>query len=356
MKIILIHNLYGEFSHGGAEKIVQRQIQRLQTKNQQVILITTSPNKDEVKVNSEENLKIYHLKSQLYNLSDKSVTYRLIWHLNNFIALKRYFKIKKILQKEKPNLVITHNLIGLGFFIPLILRQLSIPQKHYLHDIQLLHPSGLLMWNQENKINSFGSKIYQTLTRSLFASPQTIVSPSQWLLKLHHQHRFFPQSKTMIERFNLAKQTTSIISKNKTIKEKRKINFIFVGQIEYHKGIIFLIKTWQRIRNNNVKLKIIGRGKELKAAKNLAKNDQRIIFLGQLNYPQVQTEMEQSDYLIVPSLCYENSPTVIYEAKAVGLKIIAAKIGGITEISEEQDKLFSAGNTQELQTIIENLI
>ena len=41
------------------------------------------------------------------------------------------------------------------------------------------------------------------------------------------------------------------------------------------------------------------------------------------------------DVLIVPSLCYENTPTVIYEALASGTPVIAAGEGGMRELVEE---------------------
>jgi len=41
------------------------------------------------------------------------------------------------------------------------------------------------------------------------------------------------------------------------------------------------------------------------------------------------------DVLIVPSLCYENTPTVIYEALASGTPVIATAEGGMRELVEE---------------------
>jgi glycosyltransferase involved in cell wall biosynthesis len=59
--------------------------------------------------------------------------------------------------------------------------------------------------------------------------------------------------------------------------------------------------------------------------------------------------MKNANCLIVPSLCYENSPTVIYEAIAVGLPIIASKIGGITELLLDYGGImFDPGDEREL--------
>ena len=47
---------------------------------------------------------------------------------------------------------------------------------------------------------------------------------------------------------------------------------------------------------------------------------------------QILEIMAKADCLIVPSLCYENSPTVIYEAAYNNLPVLAANIGGISEL------------------------
>ena len=59
---------------------------------------------------------------------------------------------------------------------------------------------------------------------------------------------------------------------------------------------------------------IAGTGGKLKKARQLAKPNKYIKFLGWKNKEEIRDLMESSDCLIVPSLCYENSPTVIYEA------------------------------------------
>jgi len=45
--------------------------------------------------------------------------------------------------------------------------------------------------------------------------------------------------------------------------------------------------------------------------------------------------ISKMDVLVVPSLCYENSPTVIYEILALGLPVLAANIGGVAELISE---------------------
>jgi len=59
--------------------------------------------------------------------------------------------------------------------------------------------------------------------------------------------------------------------------------------------------------------------------------------------------MRRSDCLVVPSFCYENSPTTIYEANKIGLSVIASRLGGIPELIERKDDfLFEPKNKEDL--------
>lgn len=349
MKIGLLHNLYGELSRGGAENVVRLMAKELKAAGHSVFLITTKPAnlKNAQQKNIDHDLKIYYFVSNFYNLGHKRQLYRFFWQIANIFSIAQYFRLKKILKIEKPDLVITHNLMGLGLLAPLALRRLKIKHEHFLHDIQLLHPSGLMILGQEKKIQNFGARIYQALTRLLLSSPAKIISPSRWLLDLHQRHGFFPYSMGEIQPLQLSYSDAPADRRSRD--KMSLINFLFVGQIEDHKGILFLIEAFKKIKNQAIVLRIAGDGQKLAAAKNAAAGDKRIEFLGRLDRTDVQKEMARSDYLVVPSLCYENSPTVIYEAQAADLPIIAADIGGIKEIIGPHDRLFIAGDQEDLK-------
>lgn len=348
MKIGLVHNLYGDFSRGGAENVVKRQAEELRQQGNTVFLITTKPiSAGELPPAIKTNdFKIYYLDSNFYNLGTKSWIYRFFWQITNIFSIRKYFQIKTILVAEKPDSVITHNLMGIGLLAPVVLRHLKIYHEHFLHDIQLLHPSGLMIWGGEKKIRSYGARVYQALTRFLLASPAKIISPSRWLLELHQKNGFFRNSRSELKPLQLPVGTTITRLKDQTKTTK---NFLFVGQVEAHKGILFLIETFKKISDSTLKLQIVGDGQKMLAAKELAGEDQRIEFKGRLTSAAIKDIMNTSDCLIVPSLCYENSPTVIYEAQAAHLPVIAARIGGIPEIMKPGDRLFEPGNETDLK-------
>lgn len=354
MKITLANNLYYPYNRGGAETVIKKMATDLRAQNHEVILFTLRPKKDasseKIQISTEDGIKVYRFASDYLRLAEFSPLKKLFWHLGDIFSWEKTAAIKKIIVEEKPELIITHNLMGLGFQLPRAVRKLGIRHEHYLHDIQLLHPSGLMMFKEEWKVDSLSAKIYQYFTRNAFNSPAKVTSPSDWLLKEHLKHGFFKDSEKEVKQTATndigAKNNNRTNNTNSGIKK-----ILFVGQIEYHKGVILLIKAFREAikKDPNLRLTLAGKGTLLANAKKMSADETRIEFLDNLNHDDIEPLMAKSDYLVVPSLCYENSPTTIYEAHSVGLPVIAANIGGIPEIIQAGDRLFEPGDADDLE-------
>ncbi|MFH1187879.1 MAG: glycosyltransferase [bacterium] len=378
MKICLISNLYEPYNRGGAERVVKDTINGLQNKSEEVFLITIAPFKNlsslKPKLTKENGIKIYRFYPlnifSYINIDKHNIFSRLLWHLADIFNCHSYFVIKKILQTEKPDIVHTHNLKGIGYLIPMVIKKLKIKHVHTIHDIQLASPSGLMIKGKENNWQQVGFpiKAYSFLCKRLFNSPQIIISPSNWLMDYYTQKVFFNKSQKIILR-NPAKRnenpTASLESpemdSNAGMKNSEEggnypksspnfIKFLFIGQVEYHKGILFLIDVFNSFSNDdalNINLDVIGDGKALKAAKSLAKGN--ISFLGRLSHQDTLKKLKRADLVIMPSLCYENSPNVVLEALGAGKPVVAADIGGAAELVESCNGYsFEAGNKEDL--------
>jgi len=348
MKICLINNLYKPYNRGGAERIVELIADGLEKASHDVFIITTKPRLQPKTYTRHP--KTYYIPSIFFNLNKVPKPLRLLWHLIDMLDVGSYLKVKSILKKEKPNVVMTHNLKGISYLIPRLIKKLKIKHIHTLHDIQLIHPSGLMLCEKEKKLDRILTKIYSYLSRTLFGSPDIIISPSKWLLKTHIDKNFFAKSKKIILPNPLA---ANISFKPSGPKNKNMFRFLYVGQIEKHKGVFFLIKAFEMLCDEdcqkNHELTFIGSGANLKQAKRRANNNPSIKFLGRINNQEALNKMSQSNCLIVPSLCYENSPTVIYEAASIGLPIIASDLGGIPELIHKLGGLlFSPENESDL--------
>ena len=279
------------------------------------------------------------------------------WQINNLFNFKKRAAVKKILRAEKPELIVANNLMGLGFLLPGLFQKLKIKYVQILHDVQLIYPTGLMFYSQEKIIDNWKAKIYQRLTRHLFKSPTLVVSPSKWLLDLYAQRNFFTNSKKIVARnpldFILAPIVDAHISNNNAAiindTASPDFHFLYVGQMEISKGIIFLIETFKKIANPNLKLEVVGDGTQLEIAKKLAGHDQRIKFHGRLEGAALAPLFTKSQGLIIPSLVYENSPMIIYEAALAHLPFIASRIGGIPELANAWGGLlFTPGDEVDL--------
>ena len=339
MKICLINNLYKPYNRGGAERIVELIADGLREAGHDVFVITTkSRNTQHATRNTQQ--KIYYINALYYHLNKLPKVLRLFWHLCDMFDVGSYFRVKSILKKEKPDIVMTHNLKGAGYLIPKAIRSLSIKHIHTLHDIQLAHPSGLMIYNKEKQVDSILAKMYARVCCWLFNSPDTVISPSKWLMKMHSDRGFFKKSKRIIIPNPCPSPPAPLPLRRERgagIKsEKDKFRFLYVGQVEEHKGVLFLINVFKMLRADledaSCELVIVGDGSKLKQARKLAGDDSRVKFLGKVDNKDLQVMMQDFNVLVVPSLCYENSPTVIYEALSVGLPVIASRIGGITEL------------------------
>ena len=344
MRICLINNLYPPFSRGGAERIVELSARGLKSAGHEVFIITTKPIFRKIDKASNK-IKVYYINSFFYYLDKIPMILRLFWHISDMFNAGKYIKIKSILKKEKPDMVLTHNLKGLGGYTSAAINKLGIKHIHTLHDIQLLHPSGLLVHGQENKLNTVLSKIYFKINRFYFRNVKIVISPSKWLIKEHLKYNFFVNSRKLI-------LPNPVLVKKFSDHKNFKANFpviklLYIGHINNAKGALFLIDALKKL-TLKYRLGLAGQIYSPTVKKKIALN-KNIDFLGYLNRDEIEKIIRESDLLIVPSLCYENSPTVIYEAASMGLPVLASRIGGITEtVHFLGGILFNPGNSQDL--------
>jgi glycosyltransferase involved in cell wall biosynthesis len=350
MKIAVLNNIFYPYSRGGADKISKIIVDSFLDDNNDVFVITTKPKKGIV---NSDKYKVYFLYSLFQRLNSIPKFIRLFWHILDVFDFWHFIQIRKILKQEKPDLVITNNLKGLGYLTPLAIKKQKTKHIHILHDIQLIHPSGLMHYEKEFEINSLFSNLYKKINSYLFKKADIIISPSKWLLNFHKKNNFFLESKTLI----LPNPVN--IKKEISISKKNKNTFIYIGEIERHKGVLFLLDTFKEINKKHLKYKIIfiGEGTLAGKLKEASQKYDFLEYLGKQNNQEVLKRIKEAEALIMPSTCYENSPTVIYEAYSQGIPVIASRIGGISEIVHKFGGiLFKTKDSQDLIKKIEYFI
>ena len=365
MKITIISNLYKPYTRGGAEVIVENVINGLLEKKHDVTLITTQPFKGIKtlfpKKENKKNLNIYRFYplNIFYYLNDYKHSFitRFIWNILDTFNIHSFIIMLSLLNKNKGEVVMVHNLKGIGYLTILAAKLKGLKIIYTIHDMQLITPLGFVIKGEENaKIHtSFFTKVYANINKLLFKQVDTVIAPSNYILEQHKD--FFPKAKR-IKLVNPIKIPRVV----RYIKEGKwtELQFLFLGQIEKHKGIEFLLKSFKTYldKNNylNYKLHIVGEGtcKKKLEEEHASKN---FIFHGKIEHEKLNTLFPKMDFLVFPSLCYENCPTVILESFSFDVPVIVSDIGGAGELVEhgKNGYLFEANNQIEFHEILDTI-
>jgi len=111
---------------------------------------------------------------------------------------------------------------------------------------------------------------------------------------------------------------------------------LYIGRLSKEKGLETLIESWRYLKH--IPLKIAGSGPledRLMAIQERDKLD-RIEFLKEVPNHKIFPLIKNARFLILPSRCDEMFPTVILEAFACGIPVIASRLGSIAEILKEE--------------------
>lgn len=137
----------------------------------------------------------------------------------------------------------------------------------------------------------------------------------------------------------------------------------FIGSLSPHKGCHVLIEAFSGLPEAaSAQLKIYGNGDEfpdyMAALRASAQGQTAIAFCGVFPNAQIAQVLADIDVLVVPSVWFENAPLVVYSAIAAKCPVIASDYPGLSEVIHhgENGLLFESGNSQALQSHIEQLI
>jgi glycosyltransferase involved in cell wall biosynthesis len=120
----------------------------------------------------------------------------------------------------------------------------------------------------------------------------------------------------------------------------------FAGRVSPEKGVdIFLAAAAQM---PDVPFKVAGDGPVL--SEMMARAPQNVEFLGQLGFDELLTFYRRSRVLVVPSLGFEPFAMVVVDAMALGVPVIASRIGGLPYGVADgvTGLLFEPGNPRDL--------
>jgi len=306
MKTALLLN---SLAFGGAERVGSHILKYYSDNNKNIILILFINN---IKLKVPNNVKVFSFCNNNNNNN-----------LLNFLSLPILaYRLSKILKKEnidfclsltsRPNYV---NILSSIFFanVKFVISERSCPSQEY---------SGYSLKSLINKI----------LIRILYNRCDKVICNS------------IGNKNDLIENFNIKKENIKVINNpidlnliKKTHKnnflDNNYINFVSVGRLDLNKNFKMMINVFSKIRNDNVRLYIIGSGNEYSNLNNLIISlgiDQKVFLVGEKKNPF--SYLKSSDAFLFTSRS-EGFPNVLIESLACETFIISHNcIAGPDEI------------------------
>ncbi|ASJ71625.1 D-inositol 3-phosphate glycosyltransferase [Granulosicoccus antarcticus IMCC3135] len=176
--------------------------------------------------------------------------------------------------------------------------------------------------------------------KSHFNLVDTFIAPSAFLKQRYVQWGIQEDRIRVIE--NLLDDTHTTATKTDSNENiHHRMRFAFFGQINWFKGLDILLEAINMLPIDvldRIQLDINGSGLEnqpkplrQKIQKYMDVHKNCVRLRGPYRSSELSSLMGQSDWMIVPSRWWENSPMVILEAKKHGVPILCSDIGGMAE-------------------------
>ncbi|MFA4955065.1 MAG: glycosyltransferase family 4 protein [Patescibacteria group bacterium] len=379
-------------------------------------------------------VRLWGPRAEFKTLGSNNSVSRLFFHLRD---LRADDSIVQSILEWKPDVILTHNLTGCGFGTPkaikkyfdrlsessVIARSTTTKQSpdsgdcraqsgyalamtnqsqlqadrsgrrliwlHVLHDVQLFEPSGQIISGEAfSSLRKIWRAIWSNLRRPALGNPQIVISPTRWLLEQHIKRGFFRTARQEVVPNPMAWSERALIERNPH-------QVVYVGRLDWDKGMDILLAAWKKIEVADKKLVIIGAGswkektnvipseaaaqsKDLyqppvqtnayngpstrsKLAQDdnyfrLGLDDPTVTFKGSLPNAEVRRIFAASAVAVLPSRVWENQPTVILEALQAGAKVVAADVGGVKETLGAAGWIFKPGSVESLVAALERAL
>ncbi|GIL09076.1 MAG: glycosyl transferase family 1 [Chloroflexota bacterium] len=199
-----------------------------------------------------------------------------------------------------------------------------------------------------------------TLHRTL-QEADLVISPSQFLIDKFAEFGFDT------ERFALVRHGLAATNKSPAPADRGPADALhlgYLGQIKPHKGVDLIVDAVLPLLDagHAITLDLWGPDDEdpayTAALKRRTANYPAVRWQGSYQKNALWDILASLAVLVVPSRWYENSPSVIWEAYAAGVPVIATRLGGMAELikHEQSGLLFELNDAQDLRRQLERLV
>jgi glycosyltransferase involved in cell wall biosynthesis len=256
-----------------------------------------------------------------------------------------YYKMLKLFKHKK------YDAVHYFFSLPTAFLSL-LPGKHRrLPYIVSLRGSDVPKYDIYNKKLELLHKLFLPLTRLIWKRAKAIIAVTVSL----KQTALLTNPRHAIKVIPNGIDTNIFAPKFNGKRNDNEFRLITVSRLIERKGIQYILKALAEIKDETIRLMIIGEGvyeNELRFLCRSFNLNNQVTFMGFRKRDTIPSYFAQSDVFILPSLA-EAFGNVIAEAMACGLPIIGADEGGIPDlVDDENGILVKPGNAEQIKSAI----
>ena len=363
MHVLMVNNIYPPIMAGGAELVVADLCEGLVERGHQVTAVSTcGPEMEPYPVETRNGVTVIRFfpKNVYWNFARQGEPgyRRVIWHLRDAWNRDAARRLRTVLDAAPVDVAHTHLLDGLSASVWHRARRAGVPVVHTAHDYHLLCPRAFMLDRQWRicRQPGFGCRLYRAWHLRTAAQVDLFVSPSCFLLQQHHAAGFTPRREAVVR--NGIPLPPDAARMRGLRRDNRKKRFLLMCRLTTEKGVLVALQAAAQLPGElDFELVIAGRGPLEDAVRAAAAADSRIRFAGYVSGEDKSTLLASGDFLLVPSLWYENAPLAVIEAAAYGLGLVGSRIGGIPELVREgrTGVLFPPGDAAALADVMGGL-
>lgn len=351
MKILIVHNHYGQYAVGGEATVVKAEAELLRAHGHDVFV-----------------KEVTNAEFETYTPLKKLQAFRDVAWMKSGADL-----VGRVLDQFRPDIMHVHNywfLLSPSIFAEAKKRKVATALT--LHNYRLVCPGNQLLRNGKVCEDCLTGNPWRVLWHRCYPGKSFLKSALSLRLYLGTRSRSFlsPWVDAYIALTEFGKRKFVEIGIPET-KIYVKPNFmndpciepevnsqpgeyaLFVGRISPEKGLPDLMKAWKRI---DFPLRIVGDGPQMKAIRRMAPAS--VVFTGAVTHPEVLEQLSKSSFLVFPSNWYEGFGLTILEAMALGKAVVASDLGPRREIVRDgvTGLLYRSGDVGDLREKIRRLI
>lgn len=267
-------------------------------------------------------------------------------HPSQYIYNRKFIeKLNRRIRLLKPDIAFIHNFVGgVSSGVVLALKEHCIPIVHVVHDYRAICPNNSCLDGKleictscvENSVSVLTKRCsHGSLIKSGMVYAESLYRKYKKLYELIDHYIFVSEfSRDLITKsLNIDRSKTSVFYNSVNdigyagCQNEENIEFLIASRISREKGIFEFANTLYQTYPKR-KLTVVGDGPDMDRLVQLP----NVITKGKLPNQEVLQLLKCSKFFVMPSRWYENNPLSVIEALSVGTPVIAAKIGGLTEM------------------------